>query len=327
MNNIKKVSFVHKLINSTGIECDASLITPESNQNIFSLSHSVLLEGIDFNLIYTPLKHLGYKAILSAIGPVYAAGYSPYSLSVKIALSNRFSENNIEELWQGMSAAMKEHNIQKISLDLLPSVTGLTISISSNGKQNRDTFVQLQQCKTGDLLCISGPLGEAYLGLQILEREKRVFEKANVQPQLENYKYVLQAYLHPFIDKTLFEVMAGNGIVPSEGDFIMYGLSDSIKKICARNSLGAKIFMNRIPVASEASATASELNLDPYTCALNGGDDYRFVFAIPLDKHEALSKELPQLDIIGHMSDSGTGALFITSDGSEMELKAQGWEE
>ncbi len=216
--------------------------------------------------------------------------------------------------------------MESLDLDLTPSFTGLTISLSSQGKQKREVFVQKPDCKSSDLLCISGSLGAAYMGLQILEREKMIFKKENVQPDLEKYKFVLRSYLNPYIDRTLFEIFSASNIYPSTGEFVVNGLADSVKTICNRTNLGAKIFMNRIPIASETSEVASEINIDPVTAALNGGDDYRFLFAIPLEKYDALKKEFPQLDIVGHLCDPEAGAMFITPDGSEIPLKAQAWD-
>ncbi|MDZ4059413.1 MAG: thiamine-phosphate kinase, partial [Bacteroidales bacterium] len=163
-------------------------------------------------------------------------------------------------------------------------------------------------------------------GLQILEREKLVFEKERSQPKLDNYKFVLQSYLNPFIDSSLFRVMNECGVIPSAGEFVVNGLADSVKSICFANSVGAKIFMNRIPIASELSAVSEEIKIDPFTAALNGGDDFRFLFAIPLDKLDTIKRELPQLDIIGHLCDPEAGALLITPDGKDLELKAQAWD-
>jgi len=325
MDNINKVSFINTLYKKADINSYSGIIS-QPDEKIFFNSHKLLLEGIDFDLIYTPLKHLGNKVILAAIGPIYAAGFIPFQISVSVALSKKISEQQIEELWEGMTATFKEHNITEIQLDLSPSITGMAISLSSQGKQNKKLFVQRPQCKQGDLLCISGNMGASYLGLQILEREKRIFEQTKAQPKLDDYKFVLESYLSPYIDKALFQIFNETNIIPTECDFVTEGLAHSIKNICARNSLGAKIFMNRIPIASPASQVAEELNIDPMTAVLNGGDDYKFIFAIPLEKHESILKELPQLDIIGHLSNSNTGTTFITPDGQELELKAQAWD-
>lgn len=325
MNNINKISLIDKLYSKAEIDRYCGVIT-QPQENTFFNSHKLLLEGIDFDLVYTPLKHLGYKAILAAVGPIYAAGFSPFQLSLSIALSKKISEPQIEELWEGMVAAFKEHTITEIKLDLVPSITGMAISLSLQGKQNKKLFVQRPKCKQGDLLCISGSMGTSYLGLQILEREKRVYQETQTQPKLDGYKFVLQSFLNPFIEKSIFETFNETDIIPSECDFVTNGLAHSIKSICARNSLGAKIFMNRIPVPTPASTVAEELNIDPMTAVLNGGEEYKFLFAIPLEKHEEVLKEFPQLDIIGHLSHPDAGTTFITPDGQELELKAQAWD-
>jgi thiamine-monophosphate kinase len=320
-----KVSMIMELFESANLEPGKEPVF-ENKDYVYSSSHKMLLEGIDFDLVYTPLKHLGYKATLAVLGPLYATSFIPCAISVKVALSSRFGYSHIKELWSGVTAAVKEHDLQNIRLDLVPSITGLTLSLSSQGKQKREIFVQKPVCKPADLLCLSGGLGAAYMGLQILEREKLVFEKERSQPKLDNYKFVLQSYLNPFIDSSLFRVMNECGVIPSAGEFVVNGLADSVKSICFANSVGAKIFMNRIPIASELSAVSEEIKIDPFTAALNGGDDFRFLFAIPLDKLDTIKRELPQLDIIGHLCDPEAGALLITPDGKDLELKAQAWD-
>ncbi len=299
----------------------------ELNDYVYMSSHTLLLEGIDFNLVYTPLLHLGYKAALSAFGPLYAGCFNPVTLSVKIGLSGKFDQNRLKELWKGITAAVKEHGVEDISLDLQSSLTGLSISLASEGKQKRESFVQRRAVASGDLLCIDGSLGAAYIGLQILEREKSIFEKQGVQPKLDNYKFVLGSFLNPRIDKELCKMLQSAQISPPEGHFVTNGLSDGVLTICARNNLGAKIFLDRIPVPSQVSEVARELNIDPVTAALNGGEDFRLLFCVPVNDYEKLTKELPQLDIIGHLCDVDAGANLITPDGGVIPLKAQGWNE
>lgn len=325
MNNISKVSLIENFYKKAGVPVFKGTLSNLPESTVFT-SHKLMLEGIDFDLTYTPLKHLGYKAVLAATGPVYAGGFRPASLSITIAISARFTQTQLEELWEGISVAAKEHSIQAISLDLTSSMTGMTISMASNGKQNNKLFVHKPECKPGNLLCITGSLGAAYMGLQILEREKRIFEKNNTQPKLEDYKPVLRPYLNPYIDTTLFDAMESTNLVPSAGDFIVNGLADSVKRICLNNNTGAKIFLDKIPLSADVSAVAEELNIDPMTAVLNGGEDFQFLFAFPLEKHEQLLKEMPQLDIIGHLSNPEVGANLITPDGKEIALKAQAWD-
>lgn len=299
-----------------------------SDDSLWLNSHKLLLEGLDFDLVFTPLKHLGYKAIASVLGPLYAQNHVPESISVNLGLSQKFCVEDIEELWMGMLAAFEEYKVSSVNLDLLPSLTGLTISLSSLGKQKKETFVQTPKPAKGDLICISGSLGAAYMGLQLLEREKRLFSaNPTVQPKLDGYKFILKSFLNPELNTSVIELLNKSAIIPSDGSFITNGLGDSVKKICRKNNLGAKIFLDKIPIASQTFAMAEELNMDAITAAINGGDDYQFIYIIPLSKYEAVKKELPQLDIIGHLCSPDLGAKLITPDGAELELKAQGWSE
>lgn len=299
-----------------------------SDDSLWINSHKLLLEGMDFDLVFTPLRHLGYKAIACVLGPIYAQNHIPENVSVNLGLSKRFFVEDIEELWMGMVAAFEEHKISSVQLDLLPSLTGLTISLSSEGKQKRETFVQTSAPASGDLICITGSLGAAYMGLQLLEREKRLFTgNPNIQPKLDGYKFILKSYLNPEINTSVIELLNESSIIPSDGSFITNGLADSVKRICRKSNLGAKIFLDKIPIASQTFAMAEELNMDAITAAINGGDDYQFLYVIPLSKYESAKKELPQLDIIGHLCAAESGTKLITPDGAELELKAQGWSE
>lgn len=299
----------------------------DNSNYIYTSSHKVLNEGVDFDIAYTPLKHLGFKSLISVIGPLFAEGFTPDSLSVIISLPSHYKKSQIVELWNGVTAGVSHYGIQTVTLDLQPSLSALSISLSSQGKQKKELFVQRKKSKPGDIICVSADLGAAYMGLQILEREKRAADGSNVKPILEKYKYVLQSYLNPFIDITLFEAMTGASITPSGGEFSLSGLADAIKRLCIKSGAGAKIFMSRIPIATQTSGVADELGIDPFTAALNGGEDYSFVFTFPLELHEKIVKEMPQLDIIGHLCDSDAGATFISPDGREIELKAQAWDE
>ncbi len=323
--NMAKMSILEELYLEAGIN-DKRKKSIEGSDLFFLSSHSLLMEGIDFDPIYTPLKHLGYKSVLSVLGPLYAEGFYPYTLSIKLSLSSRFNLSQIKELWVGISAAFKEHKIEHIELDLTPSVTGLIISLSSMGKQERKIFVQRTKPKASDLLCISGSLGAAYMGLHVLEREKALFEKEKIQPNLERYRALLQSYLNPHIERELIDSLYGSQLMPTAGQFLINGLADAVKNLCHKNQLGAKIFLDKIPIGSHISEMAKEIGIDPLTSILNGGDDYKFLFTIPLEKHQELKKEIPQIDIIGHLNNLESGTLLITPDGAELPLKAQAWD-
>jgi len=318
IEEVGKINLIERLLSQTG----------ESNDHLWINSHKLLLEGLDFDLVYTPLKHLGYKAISCVLGPIYAQNHIPDNISINIGLSKKYFVEDVEELWSGMVAALEEHKVNSVQLDLLPSLTGLTISLSSQGKQERELFVRTPKPLSGDLICITGNLGAAYMGLQLLEREKALFsDNPTVQPHLESYKFILKSYLNPQVNTSVIELLNQNSIIPSDGIFISNGLADAVKRVCRKSGLGAKIFLDKIPIATQTFLMAEELNIDATTAALNGGDDFQFLYTIPLSKYESVQKEIPQLDIIGHLCSADFGTILITPDGTELELKAQGWGE
>lgn len=328
IEEIGRVGLIDRLLTTVGSSLSDTVCFGEEAGHHWISSQKLLLEGIDFDLIYTPLKHLGYKAVLSVFGPIIAHNYTPCALSLNIGLSKRFCIEDVEELWSGVSAALQENKITNISLDLSSSLTGLTISLSSQGKQKTEVFVQTPKAQSGELLCITGNVGAAFMGLQLLEREKLLFNNnPEVQPQLEGYKFILQSYLSPQLNTSVGESFANNDILPSDGVFITNGLADAVKYICKKSNLGAKVFLDKIPIASQTFEMAEELHMDAITAALNGGDDFQILYTVPLSKYETIKRELPQLDVIGHLTSDNGYACLVTPDGAEIELKAQGWSE
>ncbi len=328
VEDIGRINLIDRLLSfSGGLFTESVELTESDNFHIVS-SHKLLLEGIDFNLIYNPLKHLGYKSVLSVLGPLYAADCIPVAISVKLGLSGRFCVEDIEELWAGAAAAISEHKIGSVSLDIHSSVTGMAISLSSQGKQPKESFVQTPKAVSTDLICVTGNLGAAYMGLQLLEREKLLFEKNSTQqPQLKGYEYILKSYLSPELNNSVLSLFRENSVFPSSGIFITDGLAGAVRRLCRNTSLGARLYLEKIPVASQTFKMAEELNIEATTAVLNGGDDFRLLYTIPLSKHEVLAKEIPSVDIIGHLTPEGTGCWLITPDGSQIGLKAQGWSE
>lgn len=321
-----KTKLIERLLSGQENKLCDNVFNYENSGGNYLLSHTLLLEGTDFDLVYNPLRHLGYKAIISVLGPLYASLHTPLSISVRLGFSARFYTEDVEELWEGMSAAMQQHKVEVTGLDLLPSLTGLTISLSSLGKQQKELFVQRSQPTSGDLICISGSPGAAFMGLQVLEREKRVYSgNPQAQPKLDNYRFILEKYLSPNLDITLVETLKNSGLMPSDGEFMTRGLSDAVKRVCHRNNLGAHIYLDKIPIASQTFSMAEELGIDATTAALNGGEDMLLLYTIPLKDYETLSKEMPALDVIGHLTDMGSGTMLVTPDGSPIPLKAQGW--
>ncbi len=309
--------------------CLLSLRGSLSKDNCHYVINSVMiLEGIDFNLTYTPLKHLGYKATLLAIGPIYAKFHAPSGMIFSLGLSQKFCYEDIAEFWAGVLAAAKEYRIEQLGLELNASITGMAISITTAGQQKEKIVSKIPENTQNSLICITGNLGGAYMGLHVLERERVAFEKIPAtefshykQPDLSKYKFILSQYLSPHIEQGILEQFNEAGIFPSSGYFITRGLAYTVKQLCTESGLGAKIFLEKIPIAAQTFEIAEEFGIDATTAALNGGDDYKFLFVIPLEQHESLRKEFPAYDIIGHLCAPSEGMHLITPDGAALELK------
>lgn len=287
-------------------------------------AHRVLSEGVDFDLVYNPLRHLGYKAVLCALGEVYAAFYRPKALSVVLGISARFCLEDIAELWAGIVAAAKEHSLEDLSLELNPSVNGLNISLGAFGSQKKKVLDARPAAKSMDLICLSGNVGAAYMGQHVLEREKSSFvadASGAKQPDLSKYKYILAQYLCPEVQANTIDRFLEQGIVPSAGAFVTKGLAEAVKRLGAATGLGAKIYVDKIPVSSHTFDMAEEINIDVFTAVLNGGDDYRLLFTVPIDKHETLAREIQTYDVIGHLCQPDVGCQLVTPEGAEIELK------
>ena len=288
-------------------------------------AHKVLSEGVDFDLVYNPLRHLGYKAVLAVLGEVYAAFYKPTSLSVVLGISARFCLEDIAELWAGIVAVAKEHALDSLSLELNPSINGLNISLAAIGKQKKKVLDSRPEVKSMDLLCLSGNVGAAYMGQHVLEREKASFvaeSQDSRQPDLIKYKYILAQYLCPELPTNVIERFLEQDIIPSNGVFVTKGLAEAVKKLSKDSGFGAKIYVDKIPISSHTFEMAEEINMDVFTAVLNGGDDYRLLFTIPLEKHEVLSKEIQTYDVIGHLCKTDVGCQLVTPEGLEIEIKS-----
>jgi len=273
------------------------------------------------------LKHLGYKAAVSIIGQLYAAFRNPISLQVIVGISNRFSFEDIRDLWEGLTAAAKEHSVKHIGLDLVPSASGLVISLSAAGVQKKSIIEKIEPSKNMDLIAVSGNLGAAYMGFHVLEREKVAFNGSEKQPDLSKYKYVVGQYLSPEIKTGLIERLIDAGISPKWGYFITHGLAAAVKTLVNDTGFGAKIYVDKLPISSKTFEMAEELGIDAITAAMNGGDDYRLLFTIPMACHETFRREFQEFDIIGHLARPEVGASLVTPDGAELEIKAQGFQE
>lgn len=324
ISSIGKVSAISRLFEGTRYTNSAAATF--TKRASLCHSHSVLLEGVDYDLTYTPLKHLGYKSVLSAIGEIYAKLHTPYSLSVKLGLSSRFCYEDVQELWKGILAAAEEHGVEHLSLDLIPSVNGLCISTSAIGVQREKIASSLPESKNMDLICLTGDVGAAYMGLHVLEREKAAFNKdEQKQPDLKKYKYILESYLSPQIKPDILERFFQDKIYPIKGYFVTKGLGSAILQLTQDTGFGAKVYLERIPISSRTFAMAEEINMDAITAAMNGGDDYKFIFTIPIEKHEELLRDFQDYDIIGHLAQPEVGAAMVTPEGAEIPIRAQGF--
>lgn len=294
----------------------------------------LLMEGIHFDLVYTPLRQLGYKAVMVNLSDVYAMNGTPRQVTVSFAVDNRLAVEDLEELYAGMRLACEQHQVDIVGGDTTSSLTGLCISITCIGDAPEAAIVKRSGAKPTDLICCSGNLGAAYLGLQLLEREKaiylqqvkegRVNDNAPFQPDFSGREYLLQRILQPEARRDIVQTLRAAGIVPTAMMDISDGLSSELLHICKQSGVGCRLYEERIPLDYQTAAAAEELNLNVSTCALNGGEDYELLFTVPLSMHDKVAG-LDDISIIGHITDADDGAVMVGRGGTEMSLRAQGW--
>lgn len=290
----------------------------------------MLMEGIHFDLTYTPLKHLGYKAAMVNLSDVYAMNGTPRQLLVSIAVGQRFKVEHLDELYAGIRLACERHGVDIVGGDTTTSLTGLAISITCIGEAQAEDIVYRSGAKDTDLICVSGNLGAAYMGLQLMEREKRIFEsqKSNpetaAQPDFSGREYLIERLLKPEARRDIIQRLHEAGIRPTSMMDISDGLSSEAMHICKQSHTGCRIYEERIPIDYQTAVTAEEFNMNVYTAALNGGEDYELLFTVPLTDHEKV-EQLDDIKVIGHITRPELGAKLITRDGNEFDLKAQGW--
>jgi thiamine-monophosphate kinase len=327
-SDLGRVEAIAKLYEGTPYKpFQSSWFETESKSCVTSHSRT-FMEGIDFDLIYFPLKHLGYKCVTAVTGELYAEMSHPRTMDVRLGISSKLDLKHIKEVWDGIVAAAKEHGYKKVSLDLLPSPNGLTVSISCIGETSLLMARRRPAAKSMDLICVSDNLGAAYMGFQVLEREKRAFEKsgdAKAQPKLDDYKNLVGAYLKPQINAQTITQLEESEIMPSHGYLVTRGLADAVKRLVRDSGLGAKVYVDKLPFAGKTFDLGKEMNIDPISAALNGGEDYRLLFTIPIGKHEKFRHDFQTFDIIGHLVKPEVGAVIVTPDGVELPMKAQGW--
>lgn len=286
----------------------------------------LLTQGVHFNLMYFPLMHLGYKAVISAITDIYAMNASPEFIGISIAVSGKFYVEHLDEFFEGVRLACKKYGIVLKKLDIATSLTGLSIAVEAVGS-NEYSLSSQHGAKTNDLICATGNFGAAYMGLQLLERERRVFESSGgAQPVLDQYKYIVERQLKPEARKETIDLLRNSSIQPSSMTAVTEGLADAVLSLCKASGTGCKVFAEKIPIDAETASAAEDMNLEPLTCALNGGDDFELLFTIPVNEFNKISAR-PEIKVIGHMLTEPTERVLIFESGSSVPLKAQGWEE
>lgn len=306
-----------------GVGDDAAVINVSNQQTL--ITTDMLMEGVHFDLVYTPLKHLGYKAAISNFSDIYAMNGTPKQITVSIAVSKRFCIEDLEQLYDGLKLACQVHNVDLIGGDTTSSVTGLAISITCIGVADKDQIVYRNGAKETDLICVTGDLGAAYMGLQLLEREKAVFQgEKEVNPDFTGKEYLLERQLKPEARKDIIEALAKEGILPTAMMDVSDGLSSELMHICSQSKVGCRVYEERIPIDYQTAVMAEELNMNVSTCALNGGEDYELLFTVPLTMHDKVAT-IKGVKVIGYITKQELGCALITRDNQEFELKAQGW--
>lgn len=309
-----------------GIGDDAAVLNYSPEKEVL-VTTDLLLEGVHFDLTYVPLKHLGYKAAVVNFSDIYAMNGQPKQITVSLGLSKRFCIEDVEALYAGIRLACEEYGVDIIGGDTTSSFTGLTISITCIGEGEKGKIVYRNGAKETDLICVSGDLGAAYMGLQLLEREKVALQgndKEDLQPDFAGKEYLLERQLKPEARRDIIEKLAKAGITPTSMMDISDGLSSELMHICTQSKVGCRIYEEHLPLDYQTAVMAEELNMNVSTCALNGGEDYELLFTVPIADHEKVS-EMEGVKLIGHITNSELGCALICRDGQEFELKAQGW--
>ncbi len=312
-----------------GIGDDAAIIATDATKQTL-VTTDMFLEGIHFDLVYTPLRHLGYKVVVATISDIYAMNGTPRQLMVNIALGRRFEVEHLEDLYAGIKLACEHYDIDLVGGDTSSSRTGMTLSLTCIGDVEEEQCTLRSGAKDTDLICVSGNLGAAYMGLQLLEREKAIFESQQrgnseaATPDFSGKEYLLERFLKPEARRDIVKALREAGIRPTSMIDVTDGLASDMKHLCKQSGVGCRIYEERIPIDYLTATTAETFNMNLTTCALNGGDDYELLFTVPLSDHDRVS-QLEDVRIIGHITRKDLGEHLIGRDGQEFELKAQGW--
>jgi thiamine-monophosphate kinase len=306
-----------------GVGDDAAVIDHFGKQTV--ITTDLLVEGVHFDLMYTPLRHLGYKSVVVNLSDLYAMNATPTQIVIGLGISNRFSLEALDEFYEGVYAACSKYGVDLVGGDTTSSQKGFIISITAIGEVAPDKYVKRSTAQKGDLLCVSGDLGAAYVGLLFLEREKKIFaESPGVQPDLENESYVIGRLLKPEARKDIVDFFATNEITPTAMMDISDGLSSEILHICKQSNLGCVLYEEKLPIADDMRNAAYKFEIDPTACALSGGEDYELLFTIAQSDYDKLVLN-EQISVVGYMTEPEQGAHILTKGGSKHPLTAQGW--
>ena len=306
-----------------GVGDDAAVIDHFGKQTV--ISTDLLVEGVHFDLMYTPLKHLGYKSVIVNLSDIYAMNATPTQITVSIAFSNRFSVEALNELYEGVYAACEKYGVDLVGGDTSASQKGFIISVTAIGEVSPDKFVKRSTAQKGDLICVTGDVGGAFLGLTLLEREKKIFlENPQIQPDLESEDYIVGRLLKPEARQDIIEFLAEQEIIPTAMMDVSDGISSEVLHICKQSNLGCVIVEDKLPIHEQARAAAFKFGLDPTVCALNGGEDYELLFTMKQEDYDKilLSEEI---SVIGYMTEPEEGTKFLSKGGNTFNLTAQGW--
>jgi len=315
--DLGRVEAIRQLFEGTGFEPFAEpLFIPSVENSTVTMASKVFLEGMDFDLVYFPLKHLGYKSVVGVTGELFAVRSEPGVLSVILGVSAKLDYEQISDLWGGVVTAAKEFGYKSLSLDLQPSRNGLSISVCATGTES--AAIRRPKAESMDLICVSGRLGAAFLGQQVLEQKSG---------ELEKYRMMLAAYLKPEIPCGMPSQLIEEGVDPSFGYFVSRGLSDAVLRLNRDSGLGVKIYADKIPFEGNSFSLGKELNIDPISAAMNGGEDYVLMYVIPSSQFEKFAREFKTFEVIGHMAQPQVGCVLVTPDGLEHPVSAPGWKE
>jgi thiamine-monophosphate kinase len=314
---------IHNASTILSVGDDAAVIDHFGKQTV--ITTDLLIEGIHFDLMYTPLKHLGYKSVMVNLSDIYAMNAMPTQITISIGISNRISVEALDEFYEGVFAACNKHGVDLIGGDTSSSQKGFIISVTAIGEVTPYSFVKRSTAQKGDLICVSGDVGGAFLGLTLMEREKKIYlENPQIQPDLEGEDYIVGRLLKPEARKDIIEFFAANTIVPTSMMDVSDGVSSEVLHICKQSNMGCKIYEEKLPINEATKQAAFKFGLDPTVCALNGGEDYELIFTLSQTDYDKITLN-EEIAVIGYITDIEEGCKFLTKGGNTFDITAQGW--